>query len=182
MARMFHLTKCMFCFTLCLVKLTICKSQQTNGGRVTFQEKKSLVNIVGAFLLFGYFWLSVFPQHPPTVETDAQTVLKFWGGTILWYVALSLAVHFALQFLTKILHTASTREQESSLMDERDRLIEMRIDHYSNYTFFSVFMLAMLLAVLNVAPTVIFQGLMVGLLISQIVGYVVQFYLYRKGH
>lgn len=179
---MLHLTKCMFCFTLCPMKLTICKSQQMNGGRVTFQEKKSLVNIVGALLLFGYFAVSVFPRHPPTVGTDAQTVLKFWGGTILWYVALSLVVHFALQFLTNLLHTASTREQVSSLMDERDRLIEMRIDHYSNYTFFSVFMLAMLLAVLNVAPTVIFQGLMVGLLISQIVGYVVQFYLYRKGH
>lgn len=148
---------------------------------MTFQEKKSLVNIVGAFLLFGYFWFSVFPRHP-TVGTDAETVLKFWGGTILWYVALSIAVHIVGQILTNILHTASTKEQVSSLMDERDRLFELRVDRYSNYTFFFVFMLAMLLAVLNAAPTVVFQVLLVGLLAGQIVVNVVQFYLYRRGY
>lgn len=148
---------------------------------MTLQEKKSLVGIVGAFLLFGYFWFRVIPQHP-TVGTDAQTVLKFWGGTVLWYVALGIVVHFGGQFLTNFLHTASTREQVSSVTDERDRLFETRVDHYSNFTFFFVFMLGMLLAVLNVAPIVILQELMVGLFVSQIVGYVVQFHLYRRGY
>ena len=148
---------------------------------MTFQEKKSLVNIVGAFLLFGYFWFSVFPRHP-TGGTDAETVLKFWGGTILWYVALSLAVHFVGQILTNIQHKASTKEQVSSLMDERDRLFELRVDRYSSLTFFFVFMLAMLVAVLNAAPMVVFQVLMVGLLGGQIVVNVVQFYLYRRGY
>jgi hypothetical protein len=163
------------------MKLTICKSQQTDGGSMTVQEKKSLVNIVGAFLLFGYFWFSVFPQHPPA-GADAEEVLKFWGGTILWYVASSIAVHIASHILTTMIHTALTREQESSLMDERDRLFEMRVDRYSNFTFFFVFMLAMLLAVLNAAPMVVFKVLLVGLLVSQIVVNVVQFYLYRRGY
>jgi len=144
---------------------------------MTFQEKKNLGFIAATLLVFAYFWLNVFPRHPAS-GAAAETVLRFWGSTVLIYIVTSIGVLILLHILTSITHTALTREREPSFMDERDRLFDMKSDRYMYLTFIAVFLLAML----GTAPAVTFKVLMTAFLMSQIVGSSTEFFLYRRGY
>ncbi|RIH86162.1 hypothetical protein Mterra_01513 [Calidithermus terrae] len=148
---------------------------------MTFQEKKNLGFIAATVLVFAYFWFNVFPRHPAS-GAAAETVLRFWGSTVLIYVVTSIGVLILLHILTSITHTVLTREREPSFMDERDRLFDMKSDRYMYLTFIAVFLLAMLLATLGAAPAVTFKVLMTAFLMSQIVGSSTEFFLYRRGY
>jgi hypothetical protein len=148
---------------------------------MTFQEKKSLVYIATATLIFIYFWLNIFSQHPGP-EVSAAALLHFWGSAFLRWIGVQIAANIITHILFSITNTILTKEKEPSLRDERDKLFDLKIARNSSTVFMLGFLLAMIPPLLGMPPVVMFNVLVISLLIAQIFGSLTEFFLYRRGY
>ena len=148
---------------------------------MTFQEKKSLIYIVTAIIIFIYFWLNVFSQHPGD-DVNAEVLLRFWGRAFLWWIGTQIIANIITHISFSIINTIATKEKEPKIRDERDKLFDLKIARNSSSVFMIGFLLAMIPPLLGMPPVVMFNVLVISLLIAQIFGSLTEFFLYRRGY
>ncbi len=148
---------------------------------MTFQEKKSLVYITTAIVIFIYFWLKVFSQHPDA-DVSAEVLLRFWGSAFLRWMGTQIVANIVTHILFSIINNIVTKEKEPKIKDERDKLFDLKIARNSSTIFMIGFLLAMIPPLLGMPPVVMFNVLVISLMVAQIFGSLTEFFLYRKGH
>jgi hypothetical protein len=147
---------------------------------MSYQEKKNIINILSAVLIAGvYFWY-VFESHP---EEGMETgeLLKFWAQTLLIYMPVTIGARIAIYIVFAIVNKIATNEDLPSLTDERDKLIELKSNRISHYTFTAGFILSMGALAADYSVNVMFVILIVSGLISEIFENISQLYFHRRG-
>jgi hypothetical protein len=147
---------------------------------MSYQERRSLVNLTSTIvvtILYSAYMIQRYPQ----VGLYAPEVFHFWGSFFLILIPVSIVARIIIYILFAIANAIATREEDVPITDERDKLVEFKSQLNSGYIFVIAFILAMGSLVFGMPPAGMFIILLLGGLVSEVIGDILQFYYYRRG-
>ncbi len=147
---------------------------------MTYQEKKSIVSLVSAILIFGTYCLYMYPRHPVGGLESLET-FRYWGSFVLNLTFFSIVAHIIISIVFNIFFRITTGEKEPTFADELDKLIDLKANRNSFFVFIIGFLLAMGSLVIYQPSQVMFIILIISGFISDVTGSVTKLYHYRKG-
>lgn len=147
---------------------------------MSFQERRSIVNLVSTILITALY-SAYMVQRFPEGNAYSPDVFRFWGAFILILIPVSIVAKIVIYIFFYIINAIATREEESPITDERDKLIELKAQTNANYVFIVGFILAMSSLVVDMPPSVMFIILILSGIVSQMVSDISTFYFYRRG-
>lgn len=147
---------------------------------MSYQEKKAIVELCSAILIFGLYSLYVFLNYHDQITADPNNY-KFWGKAFLILIPVSIIAHIIIYIVFAIIIKITTGEDMPNFMDELDKLIELKATRNSYWTFILGFFLAMTSQVMGMEPWVMFLVLIFSGFIASIVTECTKLYLYRRG-
>jgi uncharacterized membrane protein len=147
---------------------------------MSFQERRSVMNIASTILVTAFYFAYMMQRYPQE-NAYSPEVFRFWGAFFLIFIPVTILARIITYIIFYIVNTIATREEESSITDERDNLIELKATRYSMIVFGLGFVLAMVSLVMGLPPSVMFIILICAGLVSEIVSEFSQFYFYRRG-
>ncbi|OEK00395.1 hypothetical protein BFP97_02200 [Roseivirga sp. 4D4] len=146
---------------------------------MSYQEKRSLVNLISAVAVPGiYFWI-IF-QDAPQVGLTTDELLKFWGTTMITYIPIAIVARIVIHILFGISNTIITKEKMDK-MDERDRIIELKSKNIGQAIFAIGLVGAMATQAMDYSANALFVTILVGGVISEIFENSLQLMFYRRG-
>lgn len=147
---------------------------------MSFQERRSIVNLASTLLIIASY-SAFMAQLFPSGNAYSLEVFRFWGIFFLILIPVAIVARIAIAILFAIVNTIATKEDESSITDERDRFIELKATQYAQAAFLAGFLLAMGSLVIGMPPSIMFIILICSAIASEIVSEISQFYFYRRG-
>lgn len=147
---------------------------------MSFQERRSIVNIIGTILI-SVAYSAFMVQRYPVADPYSPEIFRFWASFMLILIPVSIVAKIITYIVFYIVNTIATRQEESALTDERDKLIEQRSQLSSGYIFIIGFMLAMVALLLGMPPAIMFIIFFVSGLVTEIINEIAQFRFYRRG-
>ncbi|MEH7116658.1 hypothetical protein V7128_04420 [Neobacillus vireti] len=147
---------------------------------MTYQEKKSIVSLISAILIFVTFCLYMYPRHPEG-GLDSLETFRYWGSFVLMLTLFSIVVHIIISIVFNIIYRMTTGEKEPTFADELDKLIDLKASRVSFFVFIIGFLLAMGSLVMYQPSQVMFIILILSGFISDVTGTLTKLYHYRKG-
>lgn len=148
---------------------------------MSYQERRALIALISTILITVLYSITMLQRYPDAGEYSPE-IFHFWGSFFLVLIPVSIAARIVISILFSIVNTVSTREAEPSITDERDTLIELKSSRNGLYGFSIGFMLAMATLVFSQPPAVMFIGLIIAGVMSEVVFELSQFYFYRRGY
>lgn len=147
---------------------------------MSYQEKKIVVSIISNILIFTLYTLYAIKNAEEGSITSASD-FSFWGSFILVLLPVSIIAKVIIHIVFVILNKIATNEDEPSLEDEFDKIIELKADRISLYVFFFGFILSMIPLVTDLPTYLTFLVLILFGFLSDLLGRIAQLYFYRKG-
>ncbi|OLS40767.1 hypothetical protein [Bacillus sp. MRMR6] len=147
---------------------------------MTYQEKKSIVSIMSAILIFVLYCLFMYPRYPGE-GAEASEVFHYWGTFVLYLTLFSIVAHIIISIIFNIVIRITTKEKEPGFADELDKLIDLKAFRNSFFVFVIGFILAMGSLVFYQPSHVMFIILISSGFISDVIGSVTRLYHYRRG-
>ncbi|WNQ11117.1 hypothetical protein MJA45_26550 [Paenibacillus aurantius] len=147
---------------------------------MTYQEKKSIVTLISAFLIFGIYCGYRYTQYPEGTLEPAEA-FRYWGSFVLVLTLVSILAHIVISIVFNIVFRLSTGEKEPAFQDELDRLIELKAFRNSFFVFVLGFLLAMGALTINQPSQVMFLILISAGFLSDVTGSFTKLYHYRRG-
>ncbi|WP_409344632.1 hypothetical protein [Paenibacillus sp. MBLB4367] len=147
---------------------------------MTYQEKKSIVSLISAILIFGSYCLYMYPRYPDGGLASTET-FRYWGSFVLILILISIVAHILISIIFNIVFRITTREKEPTFADELDKLIDLKATRNSFYAFVVGFLLAMGSLVIEQPLQVMFMILIGSGFLSEVTGSVTKLYHYRRG-
>jgi hypothetical protein len=147
---------------------------------MTYQEKKSIVSLISAILIFVAYSLYMYPQYPKGGVESIET-FRYWGSFVLILTVVSIIAHIIISIIFNIVFRMTTNEKEPKFADELDKLIELKAFRNSFFLFILGFLLAMGSLIFYQPTHVMFIILILSGFISDITGSVTKLYHYRRG-
>ena len=148
---------------------------------MTYQEKNVLVSLVSGvivFALYAYFTRQMY-QAGAFEGPDAGAQI---GMSVLWLVFGGIVVHIIAQIVFSTAHAIIAREAKPSpVVDERDRLIELRALRVAYYIIAMGFVGAMIGLALGQTYFATFNIIVFSFFAASLVEGLVQLFLYRRG-
>ncbi|TCZ78173.1 hypothetical protein E0485_08590 [Paenibacillus albiflavus] len=147
---------------------------------MTYQEKKSIVSLISAILIFAVYSLYMYPKYP--VEAlDLKETFHYWGSFVLVLTVVSIAAHIVISIIFNIIFRMTTGEKEPTFADELDKRIDLLAFRNSFAVFIIGFLLAMGSLVMDQPLEVMFIILILSGFLSDVTGSLSRLYHYRKG-
>lgn len=147
---------------------------------MTFQEKKSIVSLFSAILIFAAYCLYMYLRYPAEGLEQAE-LFRYWGSFVLILTLVSIIAHIIISIIFNIIYRITTHEKEPSFEDELDKLINLKAHRNSFFVFIIGFLLAMGSLVMEQPSQVMFMMLIAFGFISEVTGAATKLYHYRKG-
>ena len=147
---------------------------------MTYQEKRSIVSLISAILIFGFYCLYMYPRYPGGGLETLET-FRYWGSFVLILTLFSIVAHIIISIIFNIVFRMTTREKEPKFADELDKLIDLKAARNSFFVFIIGFLLAMGSLIIFQPSQVMFIILIISGFISDVTGSLTKFYHYRKG-
>lgn len=147
---------------------------------MSYHERRSMVNIISTILITAIYSAYMFQSYPEG-DAYAKAIFRFWGEFLLILIPVSIVARILIHIGFSILNTIATNEAEPDIVDERDKLIELKATRNSLYIFTLGFLLAMGSLVMDRPPAAMFTILIFAGVLSDIVSEVSQLYFYRRG-
>jgi hypothetical protein len=147
---------------------------------MTYQEKKSIVSVISAILIFVSYCLFMYPRYPGG-GAESSEVYHYWGSFVLYLTLFSIVAHIIISIIFNILFRLTTNEKEPAFADELDKLIDLKSFRNSFFVFVVGFLFAMGSLVFNQPVNVMFMILISAGFLSDITGSVTKLYHYRRG-
>jgi hypothetical protein len=149
-------------------------------GIMTYQEKKSIVSLISAILIFVAYSLYMYPQYPKG-GVDTIETFRYWGSFVLILTVVSIIAHILISIIFNIVFRITTKEKEPKFADELDKLIELKAFRNSFFLFVLGFLLAMGSLIFYQPTHVMFIILILSGFISDVTGSLTKLYHYRRG-
>lgn len=147
---------------------------------MTYQEKKSIVSVISAILIFVSYCLFMYPRYPGE-NVELSEVFHYWGTFVLYLTLFSIVAHIIISILFNIVFRMTTNEKEPAFADELDKLIDLKAFRNSFFVFVVGFLFAMGSLVFYQPLHVMFIILISAGFISDVTGSVTKLYHYRRG-
>ncbi|WP_199615305.1 hypothetical protein [Paenibacillus alkalitolerans] len=147
---------------------------------MTYQEKKSIVSLISAIIIFGSYCAYMYPQFPKGGLESTET-FRYWGSFVLILTLVSIVAHIIISIIFNIVFRITTGEKEPTFADELDKLIDLKAFRNSFFVFILGFLLAMGSLAIDQPSQVMFVILIASGFISDVTGSITKLYHYRKG-
>lgn len=147
---------------------------------MSYQENRTIAYLISSLLGVGLYSFYVIQQYQEG-SFESTTISSFWGTVILVVIAMQIVLSIIAAILVSIIQAIVTREEEPTLSDERDKLIELKADRISYVVFGIGFLIAMITLAAGLTPLVMFNLIVFSLFGAGIVGYIMQLYFHRRG-
>lgn len=147
---------------------------------MTYQEKTTTVSLMSTLLIFGFYLVNALPlmQSEPMNST---AIFSLWATIIILSIIVNIVSSILTLIVFNVIQMIRTHEEESDIMDERDKLIGLKGTRNSYVTFSLGVLVSMVTLVMNMPAVVMFNLLVISGLAAQVVGDVSRLYLYRRG-
>lgn len=147
---------------------------------MTYQEKTTTVSLMSTLLIFGFYLVNALPlmQSEPMNST---AIFSLWATIIILSIIVNIVSSILALIVFNVIQMIRTHEEESDIMDERDKLIGLKGTRNSYVTFSLGVLVSMVTLVMNMPAVVMFNLLVISGLAAQVVGDVSRLYLYRRG-
>ncbi|MEH7072886.1 hypothetical protein [Neobacillus drentensis] len=146
---------------------------------MTYQEKKSIVSLISAILIFGFYCLYMYPLYPEGGQ-ESETY-RYWGSFVLFLTLFSIVAHIFISIIFNIIFRITTSEKEPRFADELDKLIDLKANQNSFFVFIIGFLIAMGSLIIYQPSYMMFIILISSGFISDVTGSITKLYHYRKG-
>lgn len=147
---------------------------------MTYQEKKSIVSIVSAIVIFFGYCAYKYARYPEDGLPQAEA-FHYWGSFVLVLMLVSIVAHILISIAFNIVFRITTGEKEPKFADELDKLIELKSNRNGFFVFILGFLLAMGSLVIDRPIREMFEILIVSGFISDVTGSATKLYHYRRG-
>jgi hypothetical protein len=147
---------------------------------MTYQEKKSIVSVISAILIFVSYCLYMYPRYPGG-GVESSEAFHYWGSFVLFLTLFSIVAHIIISIIFNIIFRITTNEKEPTFADELDKLIDLKANRNSFFIFIIGFVFAMGSLVFYQPSQVMFIILIASGFISDVTGSVTKLYHYRRG-
>ncbi len=147
---------------------------------MSLQERRVIVILVSTIVI-TLAYSAYMIQRYPEGNAYSPEVFRFWGAFFLIFIAVSIVARIIIYIVFSIVNAIATREENPPILDERDKLIEVKSTQRSLAVFVLGFVLAMGSLVVDQPPAVMFIILICAGVASEIISGVSQFYFYRRG-
>lgn len=156
------------------------KISRHREGTMSYQERRAIVSLISSILITVLYSAYMIQRYPEGNPYSAE-VFRYWGMFFLILIPVTIVVKVVIYILFSIIHTIATREEEPSITDERDKLIDLKATRNSLYTFIFGFLLAMGAVAMGMPPAAMFIIMICSGAASEVVSEISQFYFYRRG-
>jgi hypothetical protein len=147
---------------------------------MSLQERRVIVILVSTIVItLGYSAFMI--QRYPEGDAYSPEVFRFWGAFFLIFIAVLIVARILIYIVFSIVNAIATRDDKPPLIDERDKLIEVKSTQRSLAVFVLGFILAMGSLVVDQPPATMFIIFICSVIVSEIVSDLSQFYFYRRG-
>jgi len=153
---------------------------------MTYNEKKSLTNIISSVLITSVYSIITYQKYL-NGGLDDSNIFRFWAIIILIFIPISIVARIIIMIIFHILEAivqaaqGNDIEDEMDIVDERDKLIQMKASAISMYIFSFGFVLALVTQLFNVSNHLFFFVLIGAGLITDIVSESIMIRYYRRG-
>lgn len=153
---------------------------------MSYQEKKSVTNIISSILITGVYALIMYQKYL-SGSLDDSNIFKFWAIIFLIFIPISIVARIIIMIIFHILEaivqTAKGNEfdDELEIEDERDKFIQMKASKISLIVFFLFFILAFVTQLFNVSHHLFFITLILGGFLTDLTSEIFTIKYYRKG-
>ena len=145
---------------------------------MSYQQQRSVATIVtGAIVVAVFFWMVL--NRVETVGGDAESLLRFWAGSVLILVPVGVVAQIVTVIVAAIVYRIIAGEDPPTIEDERDRMIELKANQVSQAIFVLAFVGSMVPVVLGTSVSVMFVVLVGGGFIAHVVGEVGRILMYQ---
>lgn len=148
---------------------------------MSFQEKRTLVNLVSSLLISLFYSLVMRKRYPAEAEPYSPTIFAYWGRVFAFMIPVSIVARIFVEIFFVITNTIVTREEAPGMTDERDELIELKSSRVALFAFISGFFAAMLSLLFKGTPSRMFSILFGAGLAAEVTSDLAQFLHYRRG-
>ncbi|MEN8227670.1 MAG: hypothetical protein ABFS38_05905 [Bacteroidota bacterium] len=147
---------------------------------MSYQEKQNIVNIFSGLLITTIYALIVYQRHLQG-RFDLTEDFDKWGVIFLIFIGVSIVTRIIILIIFHIINAIATREEETPVEDERDKLVKLKATRNSYYAFTGGFFLSVVSLALGMPVYGIFIAFISFGLIAEIIDNSSQIYYYRKG-
>ncbi len=153
---------------------------------MSYQEKKSLTNIISSILITGIYSLVIYQKYL-NGSFDTSNIFRFWAIIILIFIPISIVARIIIMIvfhvLESVVQTAKGEEVDldMDITDERDKLIEMKAAKISMMVFALGFVIALAVQLLDVSNHSFFIIMIFAGFLSEVVSDTLSIIYYRKG-
>ena len=153
---------------------------------MTYNEKKSLTNIISSLLITTIYGIIIYQKYLDGVIDDSDT-FRFWAIIILIFIPISIVARIIIMIIFHIIESVVQAaqgkdiEDEMDIVDERDKLIQMKATAISMYIFALGFIVALITQMFDVSNHVFFIVLIIAGVITDVVSETLMIRYYRRG-
>ncbi len=147
---------------------------------MTYQEKRALLSVIDTIAVTTLY-AAVMMQRYPQADAYAPAVFHFWGSFFLILIPVTVVAKVLVTIAFSIYSTLTTGDEEPSVVDERDQMIELKSLRLALYVMSLGLVLAMGALVISLPPAAMFIALICAGMVAAIVADLAQFYFYRRG-
>ena len=151
---------------------------------MSYQEQRSVLTMVSGVTIFIIFLLLALPRFQaldPVVLSDGTAMLRWGAGAMLAFIASSIVIRILLMILFSIFYRMISGEDPPEIEDERDRQIELKVNHVAQTLFILGFVGALVAVRLGASPVGMLLVMAISGVISEVVGESTRIVLYRRG-
>jgi len=147
---------------------------------MTYQEKQNIVNIFSGLLITAIYGWIVYQKHLAGT-IDLKEDFSSWGVIFLIFIGVSIVSRIIIYIIFHIINAIATREDDTPVEDERDKLIKLKSTRNSYYSFSFCLMSGFVLLAIGMPVYGMFIAFIISGLIAEIIENGSQIYFYRKG-
>ena len=154
---------------------------------MSYQEKKSLTNIISSVVITTVYAVIIYQKYLDGVLDDSN-IFRFWAIVILIFIPISIIARIIIliiyHILEAIVQTSKGKDIDDvidDVVDEREKLIQMKSNSISMYIFSLGFILALATQLFDVSNHLFFIVIITSGLIMDVVSESLMIRYYRRG-
>ena len=145
------------------------------------KEKENIISLISTIIVSVPYFVFVLNKYNDS-SLNSSEELKFWAKVVLLLIPIRIVVQIAVFIVFSIIKAILTGDdKEDSVVDERDKLIELKGDRNSTNTFTFAVIASMIAVVGGGSISVMFGIMVLGGFLGELIGILSKIYYYRKG-
>lgn len=151
---------------------------------MSYQEKRSFVTVMSGLFIFAIYFAVVWSRYQGfSLEMlgNTDSMLRFWATVMLIFVPVTVVGRILFLIGFTIVYRITAGEDPPDFDDERDKIIELKVNQISQALFAVGFVGSMIPIVAGLSVTAMFVVILASGLISEIIGETARILMYRRG-